>query len=203
MATRPPYRAFLAMPFRPELRWVREAIRRATIELGIQLRPVDEILPPGSEVVAGIRQEIRDCALAYVVLTDLNPNVMYELGLLHEASKPTILLSDKDGIDSLPFDIRTRMVVTFERRSEASDDLTMALVTATGRLLALFEPATRQQLVTATVESPTQSFHQVQLSISHFDWRRSRTTVHGRSAERDAPPTTSRRTMMASSRAGV
>ncbi len=166
------YRAFLAMPFRPELRWVREAIRRATIELGIQLRAVDETLAPSEEIVAGIRQEIRGCALAYVVLTDLNPNVMYELGLLHEASKPTILLADKDSIGSLPFDIRTRMIVTFERRAEASNDLTMAVVTATGRLLALFEPAARQQLVTAAAGPTSQSFHQVQLSIFQFDWEK-------------------------------
>ncbi len=167
-----PYRAFLAMPFRPELQWVREAIRRATIELGIQLRPVDETLAPGEEIVSGIRQEIRSCALAYVVLTDLNPNVMYELGLLHEASKPTILLAAKDSLRSLPFDIRTRMVVTFERRAEASDDLTKAVITASGRLLALLEPAARQQLVTAAAGPRSQSFHQVQLSISQFDWEK-------------------------------
>ena len=71
------YIAFLAMPFRPELRWVREAIRQATIELAIQLRAVDENLAPGEEIVAGIRQQIRECALAYVVLSDLNPNVMW------------------------------------------------------------------------------------------------------------------------------
>lgn len=166
------HRAFLAMPFRPELRWVREAIRKATIELAIQLRAVDETLPPGAEIVSGIRQEIRECTLAYVVLTDLNPNVMYELGLLHEASKPTILLSDKDSVSTLPFDIRTRMVVTFDRQAEAADDLRMAVVTATGRLLALFEPAARQQMVIASPGPASQSFHQVQLSVSQYDWEK-------------------------------
>lgn len=163
------YLAFLAMPFRPELRWVREAIRRATMELSIQLRAVDETLAPGEEIVSGIRQEIRACSLAYVVLTDLNPNVMYELGLLHEASKPTILLADKDSVGSLPFDIRTRMVVTFERREESADDLTKAVITATGRLLALFEPAARQQFISAPIGAPPQMFQRVQLSISQFD----------------------------------
>jgi len=166
------YRAFLAMPFREDLRWVREAIRRATIELGIDLRAVDETLAVGDEIVSGIRQEIRDCALAYVVLTDLNPNVMYELGLLHEASKPTILLADKDGLAKLPFDIRTRMVVTFERRADASDDLKMAVVTATGRLLALFEPANRQEVLTAVAVPTKQSFHTVQVSVSQYDWEK-------------------------------
>jgi hypothetical protein len=166
------YLAFLAMPFRPELRWVREAIRRATVELAIQLRAVDEILAPGEEILAGIRQEIRHCSLAYVVLTDLNPNVMYELGLLHEASKPTILLADKETITRLPFDIRTRMVVTFERREDAADELTRAVTTATGRLLALFEPSVRQELLSAPTPVQPPSFHGVQLSISQFDWEK-------------------------------
>src|SRR5260370_22516008 len=143
------YLAFLAMPYRQELRWIREAIRRATTELSIQLRAVDENLAPGEEIVPGIRQQIRECSLAYVVLTDLNPNVMYELGLLHEASKPTILLADKDNVATLPFDIRARMVVTFEHREEVADELTKAVITATGRLLALFDPAARQELIKA------------------------------------------------------
>jgi len=164
--------AFLAMPFRPELRWVREAIRRATRELAIQLRGVDENLAPGDDIVAGIRQEIRECSLAYVVLIDLNPNVMYELGPLHEASKPTILLADKETVSRLPFDIRTRMIVTFERREEAADELTRAVISATGRLLALFEPAARQRLASAPAAVPPPSFEGVQLSISQFDWEK-------------------------------
>jgi hypothetical protein len=172
------YLAFLAMPFRPELSWVREAIRRATQELAIQLRPVDEVLAAGDDIVAGIRQEIRECTLAYVVLIDLNPNVMYELGLLHEASKPTILLADKETVSRLPFDIRTRMVITFERREDAAEELKRAVITATGRLLALFEPAARQQIVSAPAALPPPSFQgllgvqRVQLSIAKFDWEK-------------------------------
>jgi hypothetical protein len=166
------HRAFLAMPFRPELRWVREAIRSAVQELGIQLRAVDELVRPGEEIVAAVRQEIRAATLAYVVLTDLNPNVMYELGLLHEASKPTILLGDPETVARLPFDIRTRLVITFEPTVSAAPDLTRAVVTATGRLLALYEPSARQQFV-ATPPTPTaSSFGTVQLSITNFDWER-------------------------------
>ena len=166
------HRAFLAMPFRPELRWVREAIRRATQQLAIQLRAVDETLRPGEEVVAGIRQEIRESTFAYAVLSDLNPNVMYELGLLHEASKPTILMADKDTLAQLPFDIRTRMVITFEARSETSDELTQAVVVATGRLLALYEPEARQRLVNGAPPPAIPRLVSVQLSIASFDWEK-------------------------------
>jgi hypothetical protein len=168
------HRAFLAMPFRTELHWIREAIRSASDQLGIQLRAVDETIQPGEEIVAGIRQEIRAATLAYVVLTDLNPNVMYELGLLHEASKPTILLADKDALGRLPFDLRTRMVVSFKQDVHASSELTRAVVTATGRLLALFDPAVRQQFITTPAPPPAPGFGTVQLSIATFDWEKIR-----------------------------
>lgn len=126
------HRAFPAMPFREELRWIRESIRDAANQLSIQLRAADETLVPGEEIVPGIRQEIRAASLAYAVLTDLNPNVMYELGLLHEASKPTILLVDRETVHRLPFDIRNRTVVIFEQNVHAAEDLTRAIITATG-----------------------------------------------------------------------
>jgi hypothetical protein len=164
------HRAFLAMPFRPELRWVREAIRVATQELAIELWAVDEALRPGAEIVAGIRQGIRDCTLAYAVLVDLNPNVMYELGLLHEASKPTILLGDREIVSRLPFDVRTRHVVTFDLQQDAADELTRAVIAATGRLLALFEPSARQEAITAPIPAAPELHRGVQLSITQFDW---------------------------------
>ena len=165
-------RAFLAMPFRPELRWVRESIRQAAQELSISLRAVDETLAPGDEIVAGIRQEIRECSFAYVVLSDLNPNVMYELGLLHEASKPTVLLADRDTLARLPFDIKTRMVIAFERREEAALELTRTVVIATGRLLALFDPQARQEMLSLPIAGPSPTIQGIQLSISQYDWEK-------------------------------
>jgi len=165
-------RAFLAMPFRPELRWVRESIRHAAQELSVSLRAVDETLAPGDEIVAGIRQEIRECSFAYVVLSDLNPNVMYELGLLHEASKPTVLLADRDTLAHLPFDIKTRMVIAFERREEAASELTRAVITATGRLLALFDPKARQEILSLPSAGPSPTIQGIQLSISQYDWEK-------------------------------
>lgn len=165
-------RAFLAMPFRPELRWVREAIRRATQQLSISLRAVDETLAPGDEIVAGVRQEIRACSFAYVVLSDLNPNVMYELGLLHEASKPTVLLADRDTLAHLPFDIKTRMVIAFEQHEESAAELTRAVITATGRLLALFDPKARQEILSLPSAGPSPTVQGVQLSISQYDWEK-------------------------------
>ena len=164
------HRAFLAMPYRPELRWIREAIRAATIQMTIELRAVDETLTPGGEIVGAIRQEIREATIAYAVLTDLNPNVMYELGLLHEASKPTILLADRDTALRLPFDIRTRMVITFDPDYKTGMELTNAIVAATGRMLALYEPTARTQFVSTSVLPTSINFGSVQLSIAGIDW---------------------------------
>ncbi len=196
-------RAFLAMPFRPELRWVREAIRRAAQELSISLRAVDETLAPGDEIIAGVRQEIRECSFAYVVLSDLNPNVMYELGLLHEASKPTVLLADRDTLAHLPFDIKTRMVIAFERREEAAAELTRAVITATGRLLALFDPKARQEILSLPSAGPSPTVQGGCNSRSRSTTgRRLRTTVLARLEERDVRRTTSPRTTMVTLRVG-
>jgi hypothetical protein len=160
------------MPFRPELHWVRESIRDAAEKLSISLRAIDETVAPGAEIIAGIRQEIRECSFAYVVLSDLNPNVMYELGLLHEASKPTILLADRDTLSHLPFDIKTRMVIAFERREAAASELTQAVITATERLLALFDPKARQEMLSIPSAGPSPAIQGVQLSVSRYDWEK-------------------------------
>jgi hypothetical protein len=47
-------------------------------------------------------------APATLVLSGLNPNVMYQLGLLYQAGKPTIILSDAETV--APFDVRSLMV---------------------------------------------------------------------------------------------
>ncbi len=55
-------KAFLAMPYREELKWVRNAIAAACRRLHIDLLSVDEQVPAG-DVVAGIHHYIRanDC----------------------------------------------------------------------------------------------------------------------------------------------
>src|SRR5262245_64866568 len=108
-------KAFLAMPYRPGLKWVRTAIATACRRLNIELVSVDEQVPAG-DIISAIHNHVRTSDLGYVVLTGLNPNVIYEMGLLHQAAKPTIILVDSNT--KLPFDVRSLMVLTYEGKGK-------------------------------------------------------------------------------------
>src|SRR5262245_60017713 len=63
-------KAFLAMPYRPELKWVRNAIAAACRKLKIDLISVDEQVAAG-DIIAGIHQHVRASSFGYVVLSGL------------------------------------------------------------------------------------------------------------------------------------
>lgn len=138
-------KAFLAMPYRPELKWVRNAIAAACRKLQIDLISVDEQVVAG-DIIAGIHQHVRASDFGYVVLSGLNPNVMYELGLLHQAGKPTIILSDAET--AIPFDVRSLMILKYDPRAKDEARLGEQVAAATGQLLLYFDHAERTAIAT-------------------------------------------------------
>ena len=56
-----------------------------------------------TSITKQVYQKLYDCDLVIANLTDLNPNVMYELGIRFCFGKPTVLIAKKDT--KLPFDI--------------------------------------------------------------------------------------------------
>jgi len=132
--------AFYASPFKPEYRWIRNAVAKAARELQVDLRAIDEVVQPGTDIVSAIHREIESADLAFAVLTEFNPNVMYELGRLLQASKPTILIVDKNHFP-LPFDVRTFAAVTYDPAVDNEDDLSAVIA----RALAKVKEALKQQ----------------------------------------------------------
>lgn len=166
------HRAFFASPFAEEYRWVRNAVAAACRELDIEFRPVDEMVMPGTSIVDAIHVEISGCTIAFVVISGLNPNVLYELGLLHAASKPTVLVSDKETIPRLPFDIRGLMVARYDEKARNENDLKGIVMAAAARLIRLLdEPSARSEVIAggAVVVQPI-SYPTAQLSISQYDF---------------------------------
>ena len=163
-------KAFLAMPYRPGLKWVRTAIAAACRRLNIELVSVDEQVAAG-DIISAIHNHVRTCDLGYVVLTGLNPNVIYEMGLLHQAAKPTIILADSDT--QLPFDVRSLMVLSYEGKGKDEARLIDQVAAATGQLLRFFDHAERTAIAGGAQPSAIQVAREIGVStlrMADFDF---------------------------------
>jgi nucleoside 2-deoxyribosyltransferase len=121
--------AFFASPFNEQFVWIRDAVRAACEKKGSNFVAVDESALPGSDIPKQIISAIEECDLAFVVLTDTNPNVFYELGYLHALEKPTVLLTDTFD-KRLPFDLAHRNVISYGSFDKKTDTLTDRLLEA-------------------------------------------------------------------------
>jgi hypothetical protein len=75
-------------------------------------------------------QRLCDCVVA--VITQFNPNVMYELGFAHAQGKPAVLLCQigtQDLLPDLPFDLRNEQVIAYrpDNLRRLRDDLSAVL----------------------------------------------------------------------------
>jgi len=98
-----PRPCFLAMPTRDWLPPVRRAIESAASGFVCTLSV--DLATPGN-IMDQVWQDIRSSDVVLADLTELNPNVFYELGLAHALGKDTILIKQADS-DSVPFDIQS------------------------------------------------------------------------------------------------
>ena len=74
---------------------------RPTIEsLGLQCIRADNLT--GQIIIEDIWTKINQCGIIVAEVTGRNPNVMYELGIVHTIGKPTILITQQ--IQDIPFD---------------------------------------------------------------------------------------------------
>ena len=162
-------KAFLAIPYRSELKWVRDAIAAACRRLDIDLVSVDEQIVAG-DIVGGIHQHIRSSDFGYAVLTGVNPNVMYELGLLHQAAKPTIILSD--AATAIPFDVSSLMRLVYEAKSQDEKQLANQVAAATGQLLLFFDHAVRGAIASGGARAPATLTENIgaPLRVAEFDF---------------------------------
>ena len=168
--------AFYASPFKPEYRWIRNAVAKAARELNVEFRAIDEVVQPGTDIVSAIHREIEEADLAFAVLTEFNPNVMYELGRLLQASKPTILIVDKNHFP-LPFDVRTFAAVTYDPAVDDEEDLSAVVARALAKVKDALKQPERAALA-RTGQAPVLSgvFAKV-VAFASFDFERIRGDV--------------------------
>lgn len=166
------HRVFFAAPFRDELAWVRSALRGAAEDSDAEFVAVDETVLPGGDIPEAISWEIKKSTVAFVVISQLNPNVMYELGLLHAQSKPTIILTDGAEVTDIPFDIRHLNVLRYDGEGRNEEQLEAAASFALKRIISLIDdPSARQAELSGTPVVPPNlaGFDSVQLTIAQYD----------------------------------
>lgn len=99
--------AFILMPFAEDLTRVYTSIIKPAVEAtGLVCRRADDF-KTNKAIIQDIWKAICEARVVIADLTDLNPNVMYELGIAHTVGKETILIYQRGrGKDpKFPFDL--------------------------------------------------------------------------------------------------
>jgi hypothetical protein len=112
MTVSPRRRCFVIMPFSGEFEDIFQlAIQPVALQHGYDCERVDAEVPSGPLLLEIIRR-IATAALVVADISQPNPNIYYELGIVHALGVPAILLSRTGG--NLPFDVRGQRVLLYQ-----------------------------------------------------------------------------------------
>lgn len=100
--------AFVLMPFTTELTEIYQTVVKPTVEkpeFGLVCKRADDI-KSNRAIIQDIWKSICEARIIIADMSNLNPNVMYELGIAHTIGKETILLYQKTNQElRFPFDL--------------------------------------------------------------------------------------------------
>lgn len=89
-----------------------DIIHPAIEKAGLHSKRADDTFRPGV-IIRDIWNDIKKAKVILAVLTEKNPNVLYELGLAHAIAKPAIIVSE--NIEDIPFDLRGLRAVKYDK----------------------------------------------------------------------------------------
>lgn len=103
------------MPFAddPEIDPVFLSIKEGAESAGFECKRVDQLRTP-TDITEDIRELICKSHAVIADISNMNPNVLYELGFAHGKGKRTVLLSN-DSLGKLPFDISHQRIFQYTR----------------------------------------------------------------------------------------
>jgi hypothetical protein len=102
---------FVLMPFNSDFQEVYDAIRATVEDLGLRCSRGDETLVSGN-ILAHILREATEARLIIADITGRNPNVFYELGILHAIGKPVLMVAQSPS--DIPFDVSSIRVLIYK-----------------------------------------------------------------------------------------
>lgn len=115
---------FTLMPFKDELNVVYSTIIKPTVEsMGLVCHRADEY-KTNKAIIQDIWKAICEAKIVIADLTNLNPNVMYELGVAHTVGKETIMITQRgDKEFKFPFDISHIRRIEYENTTAGGKKL--------------------------------------------------------------------------------
>lgn len=112
---------FVEMPFNAKFSGIWTSVIKPTVEsLGDKCLRVDDFFTTGS-ILVDIYDSIKKADYIIADLTELNPNVYYELGYSHALDKKVIILSQ--DISTLPFDLKHQRVIVYSDTALGANQL--------------------------------------------------------------------------------
>jgi hypothetical protein len=115
---------FILMPFKDELNAVYNTIIKPTVEsMGLACHRADDY-KTNKAIIQDIWKSICEAKIVIADLTNLNPNVMYELGIAHTVGKETIMITQRgDKEFKFPFDISHIRRIEYENTAPGGKKL--------------------------------------------------------------------------------
>ena len=99
-----------------------KACREALSDAGIFLQRSDNYVDK-DDILMNIVSLIVQSELVIANIDGRNPNVYYELGIAHALGKPTILLSKRENLDDIGFDIQQKYVILYKDYLDLKEQL--------------------------------------------------------------------------------
>jgi hypothetical protein len=128
---------FVLMPFEREFDPVYETISDALKSVGTRCRRADK-LSGGKLVMEDVLREIARATLIAADLTSGNPNVCYELGIVHMVKDPErVLLLTQSSEEGVPFDVRAYRRIRYSTDCRGLEDLRLQLSAAAREIAGL------------------------------------------------------------------
>ncbi|MDT5272816.1 MAG: hypothetical protein QOH49_5002 [Acidobacteriota bacterium] len=92
---------------------VRQTLSEILLSVGIRPVDVKEMKGGAALLTENIFSEIAKADLIIADITDVNPNVMYELGIAHALKKPVLHIVEK-GAERIPFDLAGSLYYVYD-----------------------------------------------------------------------------------------